>query len=396
MIALLFILAFPAWAACPDTGNGYSYCFELAVPADNITGSGTFTDVMWFQFDENWLETSANGGLVESSSGSTPYDIRIQDNSTNLLPYYVARWDGSDTVGTLMLAVRTFWDGTNGTSIYLYVGKSGLGSSDQSQANTFQDYVAYYGLDQAISTDADAFIDWAAGASHLTLNTVTGPTSSAAKLDNGVDFNGSSNSMVDTTPAAAVNVTGDLTVCAWVRPDGTGDQKILSTITNTTSDGGYVMGLYDTVNNLEGEVWPNPAGTGVGLRTGATGTPATLSTGTWYHVCLEYTDSGDTIRSIVNGAQDRTKATTVVLGVPSVKKIGLAHRVASDTFFFNGIIDAAFVRAAYLSTDVVDTIKINQSAPTKTNWFTLGAQDPPGGGPAATPRFSVQGVIGDE
>lgn len=390
---LFLLLTLPVFATCPNTGNGYSYCYELAVGADEITGTGTITDVMWFVLDEDWLETAANGGLVESLSGSTPYDIRIESSAAALLPYFIAAWDGSDTAGTLRLAVRAAWDGTNGTSIYLYVGKSGLGASDQSQTDTFQDYVFYAGLDQSVSASADHYIDWSAGGSHQTMATTTGAASIAGKVGSAIDFDGTNTVMADSTPHTSVSITGDVTLCAYIRPDADGDRKVLSTITNSTSDGGYMMGIYGSPANVEGEIWSNPAGAGVGLRSGATGTPVNLSAGTWYHVCLRYSNSGDVISSVVDGVLDRTKATAVTLGVPATKAIGVGYSTSHPTLFkFSGGIDNAFVRAAYLSENVLSTLKINQSAPTKTNWFTLGAQDTPGG--PASPSFRVPSIIG--
>ena len=102
-----------------------------------------------------------------------------------------------------------------------------------------------------------------------------------------LQFNGTSN-YVDCGKGASLNLTGAVTVTAWIKMDFTaGDRKIATNQDGTT--GGYKIGLF-TNNKVEFEVRTS-AGAGTLTRDVAGGTA--LTQGEWYHVAGVYSQAAN-------------------------------------------------------------------------------------------------------
>jgi len=164
----------------------------------------------------------------------------------------------------------------------------------------------------------------------------TGKFSQAIRLDGVDDY-------VDCGSGASLNLTGAVTVSAWIRLSASGlDQKIAGNQDNTT--GGYKFGVF-TNDKVEFEIRTS-ANAGTLNRTTAGGT--VLTPGVWYHVAGAYSQ-GNYIRTYVNGVLDRELATTSVLGTSTgTLKIGCEPFTTSGSLF-NGLVDEVQVYKTALS-----------------------------------------------
>lgn len=152
-------------------------------------------------------------------------------------------------------------------------------------------------------------------------------------------FAGSSNSYVQLPSSTGLNITGDLTVEAWVRPDSTNAfQTICARGGGGTTQLQWLLVLEDLIPRFY-------CGSGTGLIAAA-GT--ILTTGVWYHLVGTYTASSG-VRLQRNGAAPTTSTGTL----PSLLSETTGPRIGyrPDNFGpFVGAIDEVAVYNIVLST----------------------------------------------
>jgi hypothetical protein len=123
---------------------------------------------------------------------------------------------------------------------------------------------------------------------------------------------GGSGAFVEVPAGESLDITGEITVGAWVKLSATGrDQKILGR--QDGSRGGYKLGIWSD-NKVEFEI--RDASNAVALCREASGGTA-LAAGTWYHVAALYSQSGKVLRTYVNGTLDREVRCDTLLGSTS-------------------------------------------------------------------------------
>jgi len=105
----------------------------------------------------------------------------------------------------------------------------------------------------------------------------------------GASFDGS-NDYLSVTQSSAINISGDITLSAWVKRTSTSSYNAIY----TKREVGGSMNYQLTINNSNGQL-------GLGHSGGSWvyNTTTTLSTNTWYHVAV--TVSSDTAQFYVNG-----------------------------------------------------------------------------------------------
>ena len=187
--------------------------------------------------------------------------------------------------------------------------------------------VAWWKFDEA---EGSKVVDASGNDRHGTLQGnpqwVTGITGGALAFDGADDY-------VDCGTDPSLNVTGEVTVSAWIKLAATGiDQKIAGNDDNTV--GGYKIGVF-TNDKVEFEI-----------KT-ATNSPATnrnvaggtvLTEGVWCHVAGVYSQ-GNYVKTYVNGELDRELTTKAILGASlGPFRIG-CEPYNPGRYSFNGVID---------------------------------------------------------
>jgi hypothetical protein len=170
----------------------------------------------------------------------------------------------------------------------------------------------------------------------------------AGKVAQAIKLDAADLHYVDCGQDPGLNITGPLTISAWIRLSTGGlDQKIASNQDNTT--GGYKMAVFSD-NTVEFEIRDsNNAAT---LNRGVAGGTA-LVPGVWYHVAGVYSE-GNYIRTYVNGALDRELITSEILG-SSTGTLQFGREPYPDDAgnytlgYFTGLIDELRVYKAALS-----------------------------------------------
>jgi hypothetical protein len=201
------------------------------------------------------------------------------------------------------------------------VGVSYSGFSSSSVATVTNGLVAAYSFNAGSGTTvADASGNGNTG-------TITGATWSAAgKYGNALSFNGTNN-FVTVNESASLDLTGAMTLEAWVNPSALG--STWRCVLLKEQSGGLIYALYantDT-NRPSGHVY-------ISSEFDTRGTAA-LATNTWTHLAVTY--DGTTLRMFVNGVEASNK---VVGG--NIKTSTGALRIGGNSVwgeYFSGLID---------------------------------------------------------
>jgi len=160
----------------------------------------------------------------------------------------------------------------------------------------------------------------------------------AGYYNSGLEFDGSDDCLDRGVYEPSLDIVGELTMTAWIKPGATlRDHKIGGNITTGPNGGGYMMGIYSN-DMVELEV-RSSAGTSAPPSRPGGGTA--LQTGTWYFLAATYSQTADggIIRTYVNGEFDREMVTTIVMDrSPGTFKIG-RDPSAPGSGQFIGIID---------------------------------------------------------
>jgi len=154
----------------------------------------------------------------------------------------------------------------------------------------------------------------------------------------GLEFDGSDDYLDRGVYEPSLDIVGELTVTAWVKPNATlRDHKICGNITTGPNGGGYMMGIYSN-DMFELEV-RSSAGTSAPPNRPVGGT--VLQTNTWYFLAATYSQTAEEgfIRTYVDGAFDRELITTIIMAPSSgAFEIGRAPDTPGSGQF-KGVID---------------------------------------------------------
>lgn len=160
------------------------------------------------------------------------------------------------------------------------------------------------------------------------INSSSGQIGEALNLDGASDY-------ISTNPATGMGLVDEVTISAWIKPDNvTGDNKIFSNVPSGNADG-FKLSLYSS-RKIELQIGN---GTGPILNRAVSG-GTTLVNGQWYHVVGVYSNSGDYIRTYVNGVLDRELSTTEIMAASTTTNITIgAESYGSATNKFDGAVD---------------------------------------------------------
>jgi len=194
------------------------------------------------------------------------------------------------------------------------------------------------------------------------LTVVATVTQASGKIDGGVEYGGTSGYQY-AADSSSLDVTGSLTLEAWVYPIDGGAYGFIT-------KGDRVIGNNDCNYEIRriatGTVHfkVNVGGTIVALKEGA----ITLDTDTWYYVVGTY--DGSNMIDYVNGDEDATQAQEGAL-TADTNNLALGAWVA-NSLFSNSRLDEARISNTARSADWIKTCYTNQNAP--VDFITLGSE----------------------
>lgn len=310
--------------------------------------SGTYT----------YLKTVGNGGKVQSSSG---YDIQFYSDSalTTALKFERVVWGASTGTVEFWVKVPTL-SASSDTVIYMAYGNSAVTTDQQDAANTWSNgFVGVWHLGDGSTLGLS---DSTSNALSLTNNSATATT---GQIAGGAALSGSSQYLTGGTNSA-LDLTGDLTFSAWVKPTSLSNYNgVLSRCNSNIPD------PYDWYIIASGE-----AGKGGKLRfyggdgslsANVDGTTA-ISTGVWSHVAVKM--SSTTCTHYVNGA-------TAGSGTLSQSRTGHTRTLyvgnrADNATMFGGSLDEIRIANVARGTEWLLSEYNNQNSP--STFYTVGSE----------------------
>ncbi len=182
-----------------------------------------------------------------------------------------------------------------------------------------------------------------------------------------VSLNGSSQ-YINLGNPAALQITGQITLAAWIKPNApSGLQNIINKGHNTSPNGEITLRLSGTT--LQGGSW-----TGANAIASLSGG---VSVGVWQHVCLVY--DGAAWRLYKNGAEVAVEPTTqgavAVAGATAAANAwSIGARGGGGERFFNGQIDEVRLFNRGLTAAEVQALALNSATAVGAAW-TLPAYD---------------------
>jgi hypothetical protein len=364
----LFLLAVSVWGACPNSSNGYSYCYPITIESDEVSGSGDHTNFpILVSLDEDWLETTGNGGRSES----TGYDIRFETSGSVQLNHETEDYQGGAGEGILVAWV--LWatlDFNDDETFYLYIGKSGVGDGDEEDAAAvWTDYEGVWHLSEDPSGSAN-IVDSTSNNANGTCSNMESGDLIAGAIHNGLDFDGNNDYclLVEATNLSEFTV-----------------QVYANAAAPTVDDAAGALMRSDNYGNL----WNHPSlpnFTNVwSIRISGTSRPmdAGADGGSWE--LLHYTNSSTDRRTYDDGVKVATDSTFKGAADSETDQVTLGANSSLTTLNWDGAVDEARVRGTQVSDDWVTTEYNNYNAP--GTFLTVGAEDEPSAG--VTPRRSV-------
>jgi murein DD-endopeptidase MepM/ murein hydrolase activator NlpD len=382
-----------------DLSGGKTATDSGAVKTTGGVGALVFTEARQWQiaadpsdwYNSNWLYrkkiTFDNAMVATTDKTNFPALINLASDAD--LTAHVANASGYDIMFTLVSAptllnfnLEQYTSGTGAlvawvniptlstsvdTEVYMYYGNSAI-TTDQSSTGTWNaNYIGVWHMNNSLNNYTAT-----AGLNGTNVGTTNGTTSPI--IDGYRVFVAASSQYVNITPYnAAYNITADLTISAWIKATTIGvDQKIMGNEAGISGQGGYKMAVY-TGNLLEMEI-RDSANAPTLNRAVAGGTA--IAANTWYYAVGRYSDSGNYLDTYLNGALDRTLATTVTMGSSNgTLKFGVEPFTTIPTpgLYWNGNLDEFRVSNTIRDANWILTEYRNQNSP--GTFYSLGTEE---------------------
>lgn len=295
------------------------------------------------------LKSISHGGKVTSDLGN---DFRFtKADGITLLNYEIEKYD--PVAGTLQAWVQMDSLSKETKPVYLYFNnKYAANESGQNAWN--KSYKGVWHLRGLLSTKTP----WA--------NQVTAIPPASESKDVYVAAEKNSSQFPCLNTAEDVDITGDLSVSAWVRIDDRKEQTIL---TNQSGfNGGYRLSISKD-RRVEFSISNENA---VTASINAEETGKQLEKGRWYFVAAVYSDKGDSMVTYIDGQRDRSLQTDISLAGSS-DPLQIGREPNRKLYYFGGLLDEVHVANVVRSNEWISTEFKNQSNPTL--FATAGATE---------------------
>lgn len=188
--------------------NGFAHRIEVEVPAERVEAT---TTGFLFYFSETYpeLRTTANGGLVQNTSGFDQRWVRVDEvGAETVLAYRRVTWSATTGQHVARVLIPSVTAGQR-VRLRLYFGKAGLSADEQAATAAYAGYV--------LALDARTGADLTGQGRDFT------PTSVAtgSLIGDAGSYNGTS-SRLERTALAALDGLPAVTIEAWINASSIG------------------------------------------------------------------------------------------------------------------------------------------------------------------------------
>ena len=159
----------------------------------------------------------------------------------------------------------------------------------------------------------------------------------AGKIGNAADFELGNSEYLSITDAlqTGLDITGEITICCWIKPETTQLSAIFGKYTTTQQSYLLYMGADYTI-----QFWISPAAGGAG-GVNAKSTDA-VSVDTWYHVAATLNQATDLMQIYINGLANGSAFSYSSNIYNGTAGFCIGSR-ADPTWYFDGLIDEAII-----------------------------------------------------
>lgn len=321
-----------------ETLAEFKYRKQLVIDTSLVPNERLVDFPLMVSLQDNDLRSAANGGKIVSEKG---LDIRFtKDDGVTLIDYEIEKYDPVEGSVTAWLRIDTL-SKHHASPIYFYFSNR-YSSDESSQSAWRKSYKGVWHLKGALSTKTPYANQLASAVGN------TNDVYVAAERN-------SSRYPCLNTPED-VNITGEISVSAWVYLNGNKEQTIITNQHNT--GGGYCLTI-SKAQKLEFSIL-NESSQMSSIKEEKGGT--VLEKNKWYHVAAVYSDSGDSMVTYINGMVDRRMRTYVSMA-PSSNPLQIGRDPHKKRYYFDGFVDEVRVANVVLQPEWIQTEFANQVNP---------------------------------
>lgn len=285
------------------------------------------------------LKSASHGGKVLSEQGA---DIRFtKDDGVTLLDYEIETYNPE--TGELLAWVKMdSISSENSKSVYLYFSNK-FAANESSAATWNKTYKAVWHLKGALSTKIPHANQFAENSDFKDDKEVY-----VASEKNASQF------PCLNTPED-VDITGEITISAWVLLSGKKEQTIVSN--QSGFNGGYRLAVNKDrriefeIRNEKSE--PAAVASKEGMQ---------LEKDTWYYITATYSDDADTLATYINGDFDKGIKTNISMA-GSTEPLQIGREPSKKIYYFDGLIDEVRISNIVHTPNWIKTEYANQMNP---------------------------------
>jgi hypothetical protein len=309
------------------------------------------------------LKSSTYGGFVSGRNGEDI--VFTSTDGLEILPFQIERYNPETGKLTAWVSFKKLSKQEN--ECYLYYGKSDavLQSSNTTFDKTFR---AVWHLNGDFQT---------AGSLHLP-GEFKGTTDEEGRFGAAKNFQAIEKGMAVFEPNEALNFSGDISVSAWIKNDGSAyDQTIIS---NMSFHGGFSLWI-DTDNKVVFEIVDSKGKT-ASLRKCALGNK--LEKGEWHQITGVYSKKQDSLFLYVDGILDRSEKSEIEY--TSGKNIFIGVGPDRKSSYMNGLVDEIRIASKAFSAEEIQLLYNSENDP--ESFFSVDGKEVFSASPSLT-QFGI-------
>ncbi len=333
--------------------SGYKYKKVITIDHTKVPSNLAQFPVLIDLYDSDLrTDVQPDGDDIVFKIGDTilPHEIELFQQSYNTSHAHLVAWVGLPTLSSSL-----------DTEITMFYGDNNAESSENPQGVWSAGYAGIWHLSEDPSSSPPQVKDSTSPSSN---GTTYGSMSSAELVaDGALAFDGL-NDYVDFGNPAELQITGELTIEAWVRTGAIDQDDIVISKSGSIGQYSWTLDCYYLIGNPF-----------IRFRYSTDGTIfsatqiAPFEEDSLYHVCVVFNPS-NYVRLYLNGTQSATNSTATPA---SLFNAAAPIQLSSSTKVFNGIVDEVRISNTVRSADWILTEYRNQQDP--TSFYTVGPEE---------------------